>query len=342
MLRFLSLVGLFFSLNIATSSASKSYRMANGDILPGIGLGTWKSAPNEVKSAVKEAIKVGYRHIDCAAIYGNEKEVGEALSECFKEGIVDRKDLWVTSKLWNANQAKEHVIPALKQTLSDLQLDYLDLYLIHWPVRVKHGVTFPESGDDMEPFNLEETWKAMEEARELGLARHIGVSNFSIEKLKKTLSIATYKPEVNQVERHPYLQQKALADFCRKNGIHITNYSSLGSRDRPNKPEGEPILLDDPTVMAIAEKQGASPAAVLLKWGLEEGASVIPKSVNPERLKQNLEINESVTLDSADMEKLRALDRHFRYVDGKFWCKEGSPYTIESLWDEPSTVSEEL
>ena len=331
-MKFVALLGM-----LGLVQANKFYKMANGDTLPGIGLGTWKSEPNEVKLAVKEAIKLGYRHIDCAAIYGNEKEVGEALAECFKDGIVERKDLWITSKLWNANHASENVIPALKQTLADLQLEYLDLYLIHWPVRLKHGVTFPQSAEDMEPFNGEETWKAMEKAHEMGLARHIGVSNYSIKKLQETLKIAKIKPEVNQIERHPYLQQKKLAEFCKKNGIHVTNYSSLGSRDRPNKPEGEPVLLEDPVVKAIAEKQEATPAAVLLKWGLEEDASVIPKSVNPERLKQNLELNEAVTLDDEDMKKLRSLDRKFRYVDGTFWCKEGSPYTLENLWDEEPT-----
>lgn len=315
--------------------ATKTYQFENGDRMPAIGLGTWKVAPEDVKEAVKEAIKSGYRHIDCAAIYGNEKQVGEALNECFQEGIVERKDLWITSKLWCANHATEDVVPGLKQTLSDLQVEYLDLYLIHWPVALKPGCTFPKSKDDMKPFDSEATWKGMEKAKEQGLARHIGTSNFSVKKLKDILKICTFKPEVDQVERHPYLQQKDLADFCKKHGIHITNYASLGSQDRPGRPDNEPVLMEDPTIKAIAEKHGVSPAAVLLKWGLEEGSSVIPKSVNPERQKQNLAIDKSVSLDTEDMGKLQSLDRHFRYVNGKFWCKEGSPYTYENLWDEP-------
>ncbi|CAB9528830.1 Deoxymugineic acid synthase 1 [Seminavis robusta] len=311
-----------------------THKFKNGDEMPLLGLGTWKSEPDEVKTAVKEAIKLGYRHIDCAAIYGNEKEVGEALAESFNEGIVKREDMWITSKVWN--DSHEQVSTALKKTLADLQLDYVDLYLIHWPISLKNGVSFPQDKHDMFHFDGERTWKAMESTVDMGLARHIGVSNFSTHKLGRILANYRIKPEVNQVERHPYLQQQHLVQFCRMNGILVTNYSSLGSGDRPAafKPEGEPVLLEDATVKEVAAAVGATPAGVLLKWGIQQGSAVIPKSVNPERLKQNLEVPETVHLDDAAMEKLNAMDIHRRYVDGAFWALAGSAYTVETLWDE--------
>lgn len=179
----------------------------NNDQMPLFGLGTWKSPPNDAYHAVFEAIKIGYRHIDCAHIYKNEKEIGEAFAKAFKEGWVKREELWITSKLWNDCHEEQHVLPALKQTLQDLQLDYLDLYLIHWPVAVKHGVDFASNREDFlspEEAPLKKTWAAMEKGFELGLTRHIGVSNFNIAKLKEILATARIRPEMNQVELHPF------------------------------------------------------------------------------------------------------------------------------------------
>jgi alcohol dehydrogenase (NADP+) len=288
---------------------------------------------------VKEAIKLGYRHIDCAAVYGNEKEIGEALAECIKDGVVTRDQLWITSKLWNDNHEPEHVIPALKETLTDLQLEYLDLYLVHWPVSLKHGAKgFPPSGDDLVIFDVEKTWTAMEQTVKAGLARHIGVSNFSRRKIEQLLKLSlSVKPEVNQIERHPYLQQRALVKFCQENGIHITNYSSLGSSDRPAfaKGDNEPKLLDDPIIKQIASRVGCTPASILLKWGVDQCCSVIPKSVNPIRLEENLRILDTVTLNEDDMCSIASLDQNRRYIDGAFWTVSvGSPYTMQTIWDE--------
>lgn len=316
----------------------KTYPLSNGDQMPALGLGTWKSEPGEVYKAIRTAISVGYKHFDCAYIYQNETEIGAALSDAIMTGEVNREELWITSKLWNTHHRKNDVKECLDMTLKALQLDYLDLYLIHWPVAHQKDVIFPQEGSGLISLNkipLEETWAGMEEVKEARLAKHIGVSNFSAKKIAQVNQSAAQKIEVNQVELHPMLQQKDLLDFCKKEQVVLTAYSPLGSRDRipQMKAEDEPDMFEIPAIKAIAENHNCSPAQVLIAWAVNRDTVVIPKSTNEARLKQNLEAA-NIKLSVEEMNQINQLDRHFRYVTGAFFALPGSDYTLANLWDE--------
>lgn len=316
----------------------KSITFSNGDQMPIIGLGTWKSKPGEVYQAVLWAIEAGYRHIDCAAIYDNEKEVGNALDKAFKDGLVKREDLFITSKLWNSNHRLDDVVPALKKTLKDLQLDYLDLYLIHWPVSFKKGVSFAQTREEFYTYGdvpLAQTWEGMEEAKNLGLTIHIGVSNFNISKLQEIINSGTIAPEMLQVELHPFLPQNKLVNFCKEKGILLTAYSPLGSGDRAasSKKANEPSLLENKTVKELASKHGVTAAQVLVSYSVHRDIAVIPKSVNQERIGQNLASIEA-NLDKGDMEKLANIGTAYRFIDGSFFTGAQSPYKLTDLWEK--------
>lgn len=314
-----------------------------GSQMPQLGLGTWKSESGVVSKIVKEAIEVGYRSIDCACDYGNEKEVGQGIAEGMESANVKRSDLFVTSKLWNTYHRPEHVRPALEKTLADLNLSYLDLYLIHFPISLKY-VPFekrypPEWVHDpndsekdkliLDPVPIADTWKAMESLVDDGLVRHIGISNFPVILIMDLLTTARIRPSVLQVELHPYLQQKELLAYCKREKIALEAYSSLGSSGYSSlgMDKGH-NLLSDPVLESIAKKHGKSPAQVALRWGLQRGTIIIPKTSKVERLKENLDLI-NWKLEEEDMKEIAALDRHCRYNDpGVFCAGMGLPIPI--------------
>ena len=316
----------------------KTIEFKNRDKMPILGLGTWKSGSGDVFGAVREAIKMGYRHIDCAPLYMNEPEIGMAIKDAISNKEVEREDLWITSKLWNNAHGSEDVIPAIKKTLADLQIKYLDLWLIHWPIALKKGVSFPEKASDylsLEEMPISETWKGMEMALEQGLTKHIGVSNFSLKKLKLLIENCKIKPEVNQIELHPLLQQKELVDYCRSQHIVVTAYAPLGSKDRAFalKSSDEVDLMKEPIIVEISKKHNCTPAQILLAWHVNKGTSLIPKSINLDRMLENFKAP-NITLTPADMAEIAKMDKHYRYINGRFWAMPDTSYTYENLWDE--------
>ena len=307
--------------------------LKNGGRMPVLGLGTWKSQPGEVGEAIISAIKIGYRHFDCSPIYGNEKEIGEAFSKAFGEGLVKREDVWITSKLWNNSHEKEQVQPAWQRTLADLQLEYLDLYLIHWPIALKAGVVMPEDGEGFlksEEAPLDETWKEMERMQAEGLARHIGVSNFSPARMEKMISTASHAPEVNQVECHPFLVQKELLEVCQKHGVVLTAYCPVSSGKKGD--DEAPSIFENDKILRIAENHGITPAQVALAWAIGRGTVAIPKSTNEARQRENLAAA-GISLSEGEMVEIDSLDCGYRYIDGTVWTGEGSPYGLEWLWE---------
>lgn len=295
--------------------------LKTGAFMPRVGLGTWQSSPNEVGEAVRYALlECGYRHIDCAWIYQNEKEIGTALKNIFNTGPIKREEVFVTSKLWNSFHAKERVAAVCKESLRNLNLDYLDLYLMHWGVAM--------SAEKLEPLDekgvlvtervpIRETWEAMQDLVKAGLVKAIGVSNFTAPMLVDLLSYAEIPPAINQVELHPYLQQASFVEFCRYKGIAVTGYSPLG---RPGYPETKVRLLDEDTICRIARARGKTSAQVVLRWAVQRGTIAIPKSVHPERIRENIEVFD-FELSREDMEGIAALDKGFRFCNPEEWWK---------------------
>lgn len=278
--------------------------------MPCFGLGTWLSFPGEVGASVRSAVECGYRLIDCASIYENEDEVGATLQDLFSSGSLARDDLWITSKLWNDCHEPADVRAACVRSLEDLRLDHLDLYLVHFPVSFVHGVKDPTSATQMAHVPIEDTWAAMESLVEEGLVRHIGVSNFEVDDLERVQRSASVMPAVNQFECHPLFSRRDLVDYCHAHDIAVTAHSSLGAPAN-GMHEYAPVLSNE-SVVAIASSHERTPAQVLLRWALQRGIAVIPKSVNADRLAENARLFD-FELTADDMAVLGGLNESRRY-----------------------------
>jgi D-xylose reductase len=315
---------------------SSTLRLAGGGQMPAIGLGFWKVDGAMAPGLAEEAARAGYRHFDCASDYGNEAEVGAGLQRIERAGIVRREDLWITSKLWNTDHAAEHVRAACERSLRDLKVDYLDLYLIHFPIALEYvspekryptgWFHDPDAADPrMKPARvpIAETWQAMEELVAAGLVKNIGVSNFGTSLLRDLLSHAKIRPAVLQVEMHPYLTQEKLVRFCQQEKIGVTAFSPLGARSyvQLGMATEADSVLNEQVVRDTAARHKKTTAQVVLHWAVQRGTAAIPKSTNPERLRENLSIFD-FELTAEEMAAISALDRNRRFNDPGVFCEK--------------------
>ncbi|MCO5573653.1 hypothetical protein L7F22_027425 [Adiantum nelumboides] len=308
-----------------TNMAQPRAPLNNGLSIPLVGFGTAGSSRytfQQIKDAVAAAIQVGYRHIDSASLYGSEAAIGEALTEAFRAGTLTRDDIFVTSKIWCSEM--DDVQGAITRSLSALKLNYLDLYLIHWPLKfAKH----PPTREDIGPLDIPKTWKEMERCSELGLTKAIGVSNFSSQMVTELLKVAKIPPAVNQVEMHPHWQQKKLRETCKKVNVHVSAWSPLGG---PETRWGSSVVIENPDIKAIAEKHGKTPAQVLLRWGLQQGVSILPKSYTVSRIAENFQVFDW----SLTKEDLEVIGRFKQKKNGAGpFLADGSVYYDSQLFD---------
>ncbi|OMO54968.1 Aldo/keto reductase [Corchorus olitorius] len=306
---------------------------SSGKRMPLLGFGSAASplVPETVKMAALEALKLGYRHFDTAAKYGSEEPLGEAIAEALSIGLIQSRDeLFMTTKLWCGDAHGDLVVPALKRSLEKLKLEYIDLFLIHWPVSAKRGTyEFPIKEEDFLPMDFNGVWAAMEDCQRLGLAKEIGVSNFSCKKLRDILAIAKIPPAVNQVELNPFWQQNKLREFCQENGIFLSAYSPLGAIGAF---WGSNRVLESEVLKEIAKAKGKTVAQIALRWIYEQGVSIIVKSFNGERMKENLEIFDW-SLNVEELKKMSQIPQS-RGVPGKHYTSKYGPFkTVEDIWD---------
>jgi diketogulonate reductase-like aldo/keto reductase len=354
-------------------SSIPSFPIGKGGRIPGLGLGTFGSdavSAAQVAEAVRYALGIGYRHIDCAAVYGNEREIGAVLEEALKgtspataaPGVsaargpaaagpaasaalpapLRREDLWITSKLWNDKHAVKDVAPSFEKSLKDLRLDYLDLYLVHWPFPNFHPPKCDVSSrsPDARPYIHEEymaVWREFEKLVDRGLVRYIGTSNMTIPKFKLLLADARIKPAANEMELHPHFQQRELFEYVSAQGILPIAYSPLGSPGRPERdrtPE-DTVDLEDPVLVKIAKERGVHPASLAIQWAIQRNQVPIPFSVNPRNILANLEAAlaaKTKPLNAQEMKALGGIDRNCRLIKGQVFLWEGAA-DWEDLWD---------
>ncbi len=322
-------------------------RLYTGATMPAIGLGTFGSdsvGAGEVAAAIEGAAAVGYRHFDCARVYGNEAEVGRSLEAIVRGGIA-REDLWITSKVWNDRHAPDDVAASCEESLRDLRLDHLDLYLVHWPFPNFHppGCDVASRSPDAKPYiheNFMRTWAAMERLVDRGLVRHVGTSNMTVPKLKLVLRDARIKPAANEMELHPHFQQPDLFRFVVENGIEPIGYCPLGSPGRPERDRTaeDTSPMDDPVIVEIAARHGVHPAAVCITWAVQRGQTPIPFSVNPRNYAANLRAAAGDRLTDGEMDAIAAIDRDCRLIKGQvFLWKDGQSW--EDLWDPTGEIT---
>lgn len=318
------------------SDSFQTLSLSSGCQLPTIGLGLWKIAQEKTASMIEAAIRCGYRHLDAACDYGNEVQAGQGIQQSIAAGLCRREDLWVTSKLWNSYHRPEHVRPAIEKSLKDLQLDYLDLYLVHFPITLKHvpiehryppgwlyDPTAATPRMEVDAVPISETWGAMEDLQRSGLCKHIGVSNFSTALIRDLLSYASIRPAVLQVESHPYLAQEKLLRYCNQEKIAFTAFSPLGAGSyvELGMATHSDSVLNEPIVTQLAEKYEKSTAQIVLRWAVQRGTAAIPKTSRIERLSENISLYDFALTDS-EMAQIASLDRNQRYNDPGVFCEK--------------------
>lgn len=316
-----------------------SFPVQGGGTIPCVGLGLWKIPIESCADTVFSALKAGYRHLDGACDYGNERSAGEGVRRAMEAGLCRREQLWITSKLWNTFHRPEHVPLAAEKSLRDWGLDYFDLYLIHFPIALAYvpietryppGWLFdPEltkpakSTMVIDPVPISDTWEAMERLVDRGLVRNIGVSNFNCSLIRDLLSYARIRPAVLQIESHPHLVQSKLVRFCQNEKIAVTAFSPLGAGSYVslNMASPEQSVLCEPRIESIAHRHGKSPAQVVLRWAVQRGTSVIPKSSRLDRITENIDLFD-FELDDNEMKLVASLDRNHRYNDPGVFCEQ--------------------
>ncbi|KAJ4779084.1 NAD(P)-linked oxidoreductase superfamily protein [Rhynchospora pubera] len=300
----------------------------SGHTMPVLGLGTFEFnfRPEKAKLAFLEAIKIGYRHFDSASLYGSEGALGEAISEAVQTGLIgSRKELFITSKLWCHDNHPDLVLPAIRSSLRNLKMEYLDLYLVHWPIHAKPGsLLFPMRKEDLIPFDLKGVWKAMEQCQRLGLVKSIGVSNFTTKRLNEMLTFAEIPPSVNQVEMHPAWRQEKLKEYCAIKGINLTAYSPLGGKGSMG---GNPVLASG-VLKEIADAKGKTVAQISLRWLYVQGVSIVVKSFSKDRLAENTEIFDwELTPD--ERQKINTIPQEKVWPVEDILYKEGSFISVD-------------
>ncbi|XP_057364886.1 aldo-keto reductase family 1 member B1-like [Daphnia carinata] len=306
-------------------------RLNNGYEMPIMGFGTYSGKPEEFTRMISDAINAGYRHIDGAMFYGNEVDVGNAVRQKIEEKVVKREDLFLVSKLWPTFMSPHLVEPTLRQTLKDLQTDYLDLYLIHWPTAFEENMGLVPKGEDgkilFKTVDFVDTWKSMEACVRQGLVRSIGISNFNSQQISRLMSHCSIKPVTNQIEVHAYLNQKKLIEFCSQHAIIVTAYGPLG-RPGFQKDDSEPVLILDPKVKELSAKYGRTPAQIALRYLTMQNLPVIPKSSTKSRIEENLASLE-FDLSKEDMAILDGLDCGYRNNKWEWALKHPEyPFTL--------------